>query len=244
MTIAAVIPTYNERDNIQTVVDGLLALYPELSVVVVDDNSPDGTGAAVEQRAVAEPRIAVIRRPGKQGYASALVSGMRRALEDGAEVIVQMDADLSHQPGHLPHMIEKLDDADVVIGSRYIPGGGTRNWGLPRRMLSRSANVFARTLLNLPPHDCTSGYRCYRRRVLERLNFERIHTEGYAFLIELAYICRYAGFRITEIPILFVDRRFGKSKISRQIILEALWLVFRLSMVRKPETFVGRYFKD
>ncbi|MEE2709014.1 MAG: polyprenol monophosphomannose synthase [Gemmatimonadota bacterium] len=227
--ISVIIPTYNERENIQVLVTELLALSPDLSVIVVDDNSPDGTGKFLQDWMEAEVRLHVIPRSSKMGYASAIKSGMQYALTQGKDIIVQMDADLSHQSKYLPDMLESLATCDMVIGSRYVPGGGTQNCKWFRRLLSRSANQFARLVLKLPPRDCTNGYRCYRRELIERLVFDRITTEGYSFLIQLAYIFHYNNYHITEVPICFIDRQFGKSKISSNIVFESLFLVLRLS---------------
>lgn len=231
-TVFVVIPTYNERENIEELCGRLLQSPLNLHLVVVDDGSPDGTGEWVEERSREEPRLHALRRPGKLGFASAVIAGFRYALEHGADVVLEMDADLSHDPAAIPQFLEKLQRADVVIGSRYIPGGGTRNWGLFRRWLSRGANQFARMLLGLKVRDCTSGYRCYRRQVLESIDFDRIHTEGYAFLIQMVFLCQRKGYRIEQVPILFVDRRAGRSKLSRRIIWEALGLVLRLAWER------------
>lgn len=232
MSVFLVIPTYNERGNIERLCEQILRQFPDLHLVVVDDASPDGTGRWVAERARREPRLHALCREGKRGYAPAVIAGFRYALQRGAKWILQMDADFSHDPVYIPQFLAKIRTADLVIGSRYIPGGGTRNWGIFRRWLSRGANQFARLLLGLPVRDCTSGYRCYRREVLEHIGLERLRAEGYAFHIEMTFRCHRRGYRIAQVPIVFVDRRVGRSKISRRIIVEAFWLVLRLAWER------------
>lgn len=228
-----VIPTYNERDNIQALCREILALEENIEIIVVDDHSPDGTGEVVAALSRENPAVHLIQRAGKLGFASADIAGFRYALERGADYVLQMDADFSHHPRYLPALLAAARaGADVVIGSRYVAGGGTRNWGVFRQALSRGANLLARTLLSLPVHDCTSGFRCYRRAVLAELDFEAITVEGYSFLIEMTYLCHQQGARFAQVPILFVDRERGQSKISKRIIAEAAWLVFRLALRR------------
>ncbi|MCS6964306.1 polyprenol monophosphomannose synthase [Thermoflexus sp.] len=224
-----IIPTYNERENIEALIRALLSLPLPLEVLVVDDHSPDGTGELVAAMAAADPRIHVIHRPAKLGLGTAYVAGFRFGLARGYERILTMDADFSHDPMHVPALIERSRKADLVIGSRYVPGGRVVDSPWYRRLLSRGANRFARTLLRLTPRDVTAGFRCYHPRVLRAIAPETIRAEGYAFLIEITYRAQRAGFRIAEVPIRFKDRRYGRSKVSRREIARALWTVLRLS---------------
>lgn len=227
-----VIPTYNERDNIGVLLPQLLQI-PRCRILVVDDNSPDGTANIVTTIARDEPRVSLLSRPSKMGLGTAYIAGFRRALAEGAEYLCEMDADFSHNPRYLPPLIEAAEtNYDLVIGSRYVPGGGTTDWGLLRKCISQSGNIYARLLLNLPVMDATGGFRCYRRRVLQTINLDNIHSNGYSFQIELVYRAMRAGFRIGEIPIIFPDRRVGRSKMSRRIVLEAFITVWRLRFER------------
>ncbi|HIQ04745.1 MAG TPA: polyprenol monophosphomannose synthase [Anaerolineae bacterium] len=231
-----VIPTYNERGNIRPLIEELLALPLPLGVIVVDDNSPDGTGELVAQLAAEDERVHLISRPAKLGLGTAHLTGFRRALAMGARHILSMDADFSHNPRFIPEMVASSTTADVVIGSRYVAGGGAANSPFRRRLLSRGANLFARTMLRLPAHDCTAGFRCYQRRVLEHIDLDRIRSDGYSFLIEMLFLCHQAGFTVTEVPITFVDREHGISKISKAEIGKALLTVVRLAVVRLQES--------
>ena len=223
-----VIPTYNEAENIGVLLPQVLA-YPRFRVLVVDDGSPDGTGTIVSSLAEHEPRVGLLSRPGKQGLGSAYVAGFRRALAEGAEFIFEMDADFSHDPRYLPDLLGAAEaGADLALGSRYVRGGGTTDWGLGRRLISRGGNLYAGIILGLPIADATGGFRCYRHRVLEAIDLASIRSNGYAFQIELAYRTRRAGFRISEVPIIFPDRRVGRSKMSRRIVIEALVNVVKL----------------
>ncbi len=225
-----VVPTYNEVENIGQLIPRILE-RPRFRVLVVDDASPDGTSAAVRALAADEPRVSLLSRAGKLGLGSAYVAGFRRALADGAEFIFEMDADFSHDPRYLPELLAAVEQgADLAIGSRYVAGGGTTDWGLIRRLISRGGNIYAGLILQLPIADATGGFRCYRRRVLEGLDLDAVHSNGYAFQIELAYRARRAGFRIVEVPIIFPDRRVGKSKMSRRIVAEALVNVWKLRL--------------
>jgi len=228
MKAAVVIPTYNEQENIERLVSALLALPLPLYVIVVDDNSPDGTGATVDRLAAADSRVSAIHRPAKLGLGSAHIAGFRLALERGMDLVLTMDADFSHDPGHVPALVTLCESRDLAIGSRYVPGGGTRNCSLFRRALSRSANAFSRLALRLEARDCTAGFRCYQRRVLEALDLGQIRANGYSFLIELLHRIQQAGFSVGEVPIVFVDRRLGSSKISKHEVGRALLTVFRL----------------
>jgi len=227
-----VIPTYNERENIGTLVPQILEL-PRFRVLVVDDNSPDGTAEVVADLARQDPRVGLLSRPSKQGLGRAYIAGFHRALADGAEFICEMDADFSHDPQYLPALLAAAEsDYDLVLGSRYVDGGSTVDWGLVRQLISRGGNIYARSILGLPVMDATGGYRCYRRRVLETLNLDAIQSNGYSFQIEMVYRTMRAGFRIGEVPIVFPDRRVGQSKMSRRIVLEALLTVWRLRFGR------------
>ena len=223
-----VIPTYNEIENIGAIIPRVLE-HPRFRVLVVDDNSPDGTARAVTDFAAAEPRVGLLSRSGKLGLGTAYIAGFRRALEEGAAFICEMDADFSHDPAYLPELLAAAENQyDLVIGSRYIPGGGTTDWGMLRQLISRGGNLYARAILGLPVMDATGGFRCYRREILQELDLDAIHSNGYAFQIEMAYRTLQAGFRVGELPIIFPDRRVGKSKMSRRIVFEALLTVWRL----------------
>ncbi|HEU5087957.1 MAG TPA: polyprenol monophosphomannose synthase, partial [Roseiflexaceae bacterium] len=217
-----VIPTYNECENITSLIDQVLA-FPRFQVLVVDDNSPDGTAQLVEQHPAFQKRLTLLSRPGKQGLGTAYIAGFRQALANGAQFIFEMDADFSHNPAYLPSLLAATESGnDLTIGSRYVPGGGTQDWGAVRQVISRGGNRYARLILSLPVMDATGGYRCYRRAVLETLNLDGIHSNGYSFQIEMAYRTLRAGFRVGEVPIVFPDRRVGNSKMSRRIVFEAL----------------------
>jgi len=227
-----VVPTLNERLNIEALLDGILAADARLHVLIVDDGSQDGTAAYVAQRALAEPRVHLLNRGRKLGYASAVQDGMRAAIARGAGRIVQMDADFSHHPRYLPAILKKSEQCDLVIGSRYMRGGGTRNWGLERQLLSAGANGLARALLGLRVRDCTSGFRCWKAELIERAQVLDVRVEGYAFLFLVTDLCRREKARIGEVPIIFVDRTAGKSKMSRGIIFEAVRVLARLWLKR------------
>ncbi len=220
-------PTFNEAENVLPVSEKVLVQDRSVDVLVVDDNSPDGTGDLVENRMGVEPRLHLIRREKKLGLGSAYLAGFRYALAQGYDHVITMDCDFSHNPDELTSLLSQQDDSDMVIGSRYIPGGAIRNWPLYRRWLSRFANAYTRVLLKLPVHDCTSGYRSYRREVLETIDIGGIRSSGYAFLEEMVSRVHSEGFRIVEVPILFEDRRAGASKIDRSEILRAAWHVLR-----------------
>lgn len=223
-----VIPTYNERDNIAKLLPHVLA-EPRFRVLVVDDSSPDGTAEVVEEIACHEPRVSLLVRPGKQGLGTAYLTGFRHALAEDAQYIFEMDADFSHDPQYLPSLLAAAEQTyDLVLGSRYVPGGATTDWGLLRQCISRGGNLYARLILGLLVKDATGGFRCYRRRVLEALDLATVRSNGYAFQIELVYRAQQAGFRVGEVPIVFPDRRVGQSKMSRRIVAEALLNVWRL----------------
>jgi dolichol-phosphate mannosyltransferase len=226
-----IIPTYNERENIGPLLDCLLALPFGLDVLVVDDNSPDGTGELVDSRRQGEPRIHLIRRPGKMGLGSAYVAGFRYALAHGAMLIFEMDADFSHDPEAIGSFLAAAEGADVVLGSRYLKGVTVVHWPLRRLILSYAANVYTRLITGLPVRDATGGFKCFRRRALESINLDQVKSDGYAFQIEMSYKCWRKGFRIVEIPITFVDRHAGESKMNRRIVWEAVWMVWRLRIM-------------
>jgi dolichol-phosphate mannosyltransferase len=222
------LPTYDERENVEPICRGILAAAPELDVLVIDDNSPDGTGQLADRLAEQEPRVKVLHRPGKQGLGRAYLAGFAWALARDYPLVLEMDADFSHDPRYLPAMLAAAREADLVLGSRYVPGGGTENWGLGRRLLSRGGSVYARAVLGLPIRDLTGGFKCFHRRVLEAIDLPTVTSVGYAFQIELTYRTIRRGFRVAEVPIVFADRRVGQSKMSRRIVLEALWRVWGL----------------
>jgi len=223
------VPTYNERDNIERLLGELLALPLDLNVLVIDDNSPDGTGRYVEEFSASEPRVHVLHRPGKLGLGGAYIKGSQWALaETDARFIFEMDADFSHRPSAIPEFIEKIEEADLVIGSRYVNGITVMNWPLSRLILSVGANIYSRIVTGLPLHDATGGFKCFRREVLEALPLDRIKSDGYSFQIEMNYHTWKRGFRIVEIPIVFADRLVGTSKMSRRIVWEAAFMVWKL----------------
>jgi dolichol-phosphate mannosyltransferase len=234
-----VLPTYNEAENLRAIAAAILAALPAATLLIVDDNSPDGTGAMADELAAAEPRVRVRHRPGKQGLGRAYLDGFRVALDGGAAAVVQMDADWSHDPAALPSLVAPIEAgrADLVIGSRYTRGGKVEDWGLSRRLISRGGSLFARIVLNLRPSDLTGGFKAWRASTLESLSFDGIHAGGYVFQIEMTYRASRAGARITEVPITFKDRLLGQSKMSRRIIVEALVIVVRL----RTEEIVGRF---
>ncbi|NOT35178.1 MAG: polyprenol monophosphomannose synthase [Candidatus Eisenbacteria bacterium] len=231
METLVIIPTYNERENIPTLLDRLLALPYGLEVLVVDDNSPDGTGDLVAARCDSEPRIHLLRRPGKLGLGSAYRDGFRYALDRGAEFIFEMDADFSHDPDSIGEFLRHAREVDLVLGSRYLGGKVTVvNWPLGRLILSYGANLYTRIITGLPVYDATGGFKCFRRRVLEAIRLDRVRSDGYAFQIEMNYKAWRKDFRMREIPIVFVDRRAGVSKMNRKIIWEAAGMVWRLRL--------------
>jgi len=223
-----VLPTYNERENLPALVAAIQGLSVSLHIIIVDDNSPDGTGVLADELASRNSAVQVIHRPGKLGLGTAYTAGFHRALDLGADLILTMDADFSHHPRYLPALVEAGQRHDLAIGSRYVPGGGVRNWGWQRKALSWGANALAHLALGLQAHDCTAGFRCYRRRVLEAVDPDSIRANGYSYLIEMLYRCQRRGFSIGEVPIIFSDRRLGRSKISRNEILKAGLTVARL----------------
>jgi dolichol-phosphate mannosyltransferase len=224
-----VLPTYDEAENLEGISAAILAALPGCRLLVVDDASPDGTGEIADRLAAAEPRISVLHRAGKEGLGKAYMAGFAVALDGGATRVIQMDADWSHSPDYLPSLVAPLDSgADLVIGSRYTRGGGVRDWGLLRQVVSRGGSLFARIVLRLGPNDLTGGFKAWRRAALEALDLERVHSGGYVFQIETTYLASRAGASVVEVPIVFKDREIGTSKMSKSIILEALVVVLKL----------------
>ncbi|MFI5292735.1 MAG: polyprenol monophosphomannose synthase [Candidatus Limnocylindrales bacterium] len=225
-----VLPTYDEAENLPGIAQAILAALPGATLLVVDDGSPDGTGRLADGLAADNPRVRVRHRPGKAGLGKAYLEGFQVALEGGATSLVQMDADWSHDPLVLPALLAPItsDRADLVIGSRYVPGGRVLDWGLGRRLISRLGSIFAKTVLRLRPHDLTGGFKAWRASTLAAIPFDGIHAGGYVFQIEMTHRASRAGARVTEVPITFQDRRVGRSKMSRRIIVEALVVVVRL----------------
>ena len=223
-----IIPTYNELENIQRLIPELMALDPAICVLVVDDNSPDGTGKLVDDMARENDRISVLHRPAKLGLGSAYVAGFKYAVQQDVDCVFEMDADFSHDPAMIPKFIEQIQACDVVIGSRYISGINVVNWPMSRLLLSYFANFYTRLVTGMTIRDATSGYKCFRREVLESINLDDVRSDGYAFQIEMNFRCWRKGYRLKEIPIIFVDRRSGTSKLSQGVINEAVWIVWWL----------------
>jgi dolichol-phosphate mannosyltransferase len=220
------LPTYNERENLEAMLRALAGvLGPEDRVLVIDDNSPDGTGELADELAAELGFVDVLHRPRKDGLGPAYLAGFRQALAAGAELVLEMDCDFSHDPADVPRLLGAAAEADLVLGSRYVAGGGVENWGLLRRAISAGGSIYARLVLGVPVRDLTGGFKCFRRAVLEALPLDDVHSKGYAFQIELTYRALRKGFRVREIPITFVDRVVGGSKMSRGIVLEAIWKV-------------------
>ena len=238
MQTLVIIPTYNEAENLAPLVENLFGLDIGLDVLVVDDHSPDGTGVVADDLAREDARVQVIHRPQKMGLGTAYTAGFALALDQRYESVITMDADFSHNPRYIPSLVELTEQNDLSIGSRYVPGGGVRLWGWHRRVLSRGANAFARTILGLEARDCTAGFRCYRAEVLRTVNPASIRADGYSYLIEMLWRVQNAGFRVAETPIVFTDRRRGASKISRNEIFKAASTVTRLAFTRSPTTNV------
>ena len=236
MKAMIVIPTYNEKENITRLIREILAQDEEVEILVVDDNSPDGTGDLVEDDSRGSDRVHLLRRPGKMGLGTAYINGFRYALSrPDIHCVFEMDADFSHQPKYIPDFLIAIESADVVLGSRYVSGGGVENWGVSRQVLSKGGSVFSRFMLGLPARDCTGGFRCYRREVLEAIDLDRISSEGFGFQVEMLYECHRKGFKIREIPIVFPDREQGTSKISKKIVFEAFFLVCRMKFSNRKK---------
>lgn len=226
-----IVPTYNERENITRLIGSILEQDPRLDILVVDDGSPDGTGGIVDGIMQHEPRLHILKRPRKMGLGTAYLAGFRWALEQSYDFVFEMDADFSHDPAHLPQFLRAIEDADVVLGSRYRNGKVTVvNWPIKRLLLSYFANVYARVVTGLPVWDATGGFKCFRRKVLEAIDLAHVRSNGYAFQIEMSFRAWRKHFKIVEIPIVFVDRTEGQSKMSPSIVREAIWMVWRLRL--------------
>lgn len=236
MKTLVIVPTYNELENLPLLLKEIFSNAPATDVLIVDDNSPDGTGGLADKMSAEDSRVHVLHRSGKLGLGTAYIAGFKYAIARGYDAAFEMDADFSHDPRYLPDFLAKIEHADLVIGSRYIPGGSTPNWSWGRRMISGFGNLFVHTILPelLPVHDCTAGYRCYRRKVLESLGLDTIKSQGYGFQVELTYRTHKYGFKIVETPIVFMDRRVGKSKMSKAIVFEAFTFVIRARFKKLP----------
>jgi len=227
--VLVIVPTYNERDNLPEIVAAVHQHLPEADLLVVDDNSPDGTGAVADEIAAKDKKVHVLHRPGKQGLGVAYIAGFKWALARDYQFLFEMDCDFSHDPKYLPIMLGKARaGADLVLGSRYVDGGGTVNWGPMRKFISRGGSFYARTILGIGVRDVTGGFKCFRRSTLEKLDLDSVSAQGYGFQIEMTYRAIKQGMRVEEVPIVFVDRRVGQSKMSKKIFLEALTLVWKL----------------
>jgi dolichol-phosphate mannosyltransferase len=234
--VIVVIPTYNEVANLGSVVARLRAAVPEAHALVVDDNSPDGTGELAAGLAVGDDRVRVLHRVQKAGLGAAYIAGFRQVLAEGFDAVVEMDADGSHAPEELPRLLAALRGADLVVGSRWIPGGEVRNWPWLRQVISRGGNLYARLLLRFPVRDATGGYRAYRRTVLETVKLDEVASQGYCFQIDLAWTAWRDGFRVVEVPITFTEREHGQSKMSRAIVTEALWRVAQWGLTHRSRS--------
>ncbi|RII30535.1 MAG: dolichyl-phosphate beta-D-mannosyltransferase [Geobacter sp.] len=230
MKAIVVIPTYNERDNIVRLAGEVLNQHPSLHILIVDDNSPDGTGSLADELSAGNDRIRVIHRPGKLGLGSAYRTGFKLALEMGADFVIEMDADFSHDPAVLPVFLDTVAGCDLVIGSRYLNGVSVVNWPIRRLILSYFASVYTRYVTGLKLMDCTSGFKCFRRSALESIDLDSVRSDGYSFQIEMNYRCMEKGCKIVEVPIIFIDRHAGTSKMSRRIVLEAIVMVWKLKL--------------
>lgn len=230
MKVFVVIPTYNEKDNVSSLADAVLAQHPDIQVLFVDDNSPDGTGNIIDDIVAINNRVHVLHRSGKLGLGSAYREGFKAALDMGADFLIEMDADFSHDPGSLPLFLAAIENSDLVIGSRYLNGVSVVNWPIRRLILSYFASVYTRFVTGLRVSDCTSGFKCFRRSTIEAIDFVHVKSDGYSFQIEMNYRCMEKGFRITEIPIIFIDRHAGSSKMSGAIVREAVTMVWKLRL--------------
>lgn len=228
MKILIIIPTYNELENLPKLLPEVLSKDENINVLIVDDNSPDGTAGFVERQIKVDNRIHLIKRPSKQGLGTAYIAGFKYALQNNFQIIFEMDADFSHDPKEIPRFLDEIKNSDVVLGSRYINGVNVINWPLRRLLLSSFANLYTRIITGLPVHDATGGYKCFKRNVLEAIDLDRVKSNGYAFQIEMTFKAWKKGFKVKEIPIIFVDRVKGKSKMSKKIVREAVTMVWKL----------------
>jgi dolichol-phosphate mannosyltransferase len=230
-----ILPTYDEAENIESFVAAVREKLPaSAQVLIVDDNSPDGTGEIADRLAGEHENVSVLHRPRKEGLGPAYLAGFKRALDEGAGLILEMDSDFSHDPAYLPRLLEAAERADLVIGSRYVPGGGVAEWGALRRAISRGGSTYARLVLGVDVHDLTGGFKCFRREVLEAIDLDAIQARGYAFQVEMTYRAIQLGFKVAEVPIVFRDRQVGSSKMDRSIVAEAVWRVPLLRFDGKP----------
>ncbi|MCP4504208.1 MAG: polyprenol monophosphomannose synthase [Deltaproteobacteria bacterium] len=222
------LPTYNERENLPSIIKEVLRTAPTIDILVIDDNSPDGTGAVADGICAKEPRVHVLHRAGKEGLGKAYIAGFKWALERSYRFIFEMDADFSHQPRYIPQFLRAIEDYDLVLGSRYVEGGGTENWNALRKLISKGGSLYARSILQVPFKDLTGGFKCFRREVLEAIDLDAIECTGYAFQIELTFRAHQLGFRVKEIPIIFYERIAGHSKMGKNIVLEAVHKVWSI----------------
>ncbi len=230
-----ILPTYNEAANIERFVAAARDKLPAgARILIVDDNSPDGTGTLADRLATEHEGVGVLHRPHKEGLGPAYIAGFRQALAEGAGLILEMDADFSHQPAYLPRLLDAAENADLVIGSRYVPGGGVSDWGALRRAISRGGSTYARVVLGVGVRDLTGGFKCFRREVLEAIDLDTVRARGYAFQVELTYRALQRGFKVVEVPIVFRDREVGSSKMDRSIVVEAIWRVPLLRFNGRP----------
>ncbi len=233
-----ILPTYNEAENIEPLVAAAQEMLPATArILIVDDNSPDGTGEIADRLAAEREGVGVLHRPRKEGLGPAYIAGFREALAGGAGLVIEMDADFSHEPAYLPRLLEAAEKADLVLGSRYVPGGGVGDWGVLRRAISRGGSAYAQLVLGIGVKDLTGGFKCFRREVLEAIDLDTVQSRGYAFQVELTYRTLRRGFDVVEVPIVFRDRRVGSSKMSRAIVVEAIW---RLPLLRFNAIRAGR----
>ena len=230
MKTLVIIPTYNESENVGRIVPLVLEKDPSINVLIVDDNSPDGTGRIADEMANQDERISVIHRQSKSGLGTAYITGFKFALENGYDLVFEMDCDFSHDPKYIVEFLKAAKDVDLVLGSRYISGVNVINWPMSRLLLSYYANVYSRLVTGLPVRDATGGFKCFRREVLEAIDLDRVKSNGYSFQIEMSFRAWKKGFRIKEIPIVFEDRKVGQSKMSKRIVREAVWMVWRLRL--------------
>ncbi|KQV24307.1 dolichol-phosphate mannosyltransferase [Kitasatospora sp. Root187] len=238
--VLVIIPTYNEAENVERIISRVRAAVPEVHVLVADDNSPDGTGDIADKLAGADSQVHVLHRKGKEGLGAAYLAGFRWGIERGYQVLVEMDADGSHRPEELPRLLTALRSADLVLGSRWVPGGAVVNWPRSRLLLSRGGSLYSRLMLDVPIRDVTGGYRAFRRETLEGLGMEHVASAGYCFQVDLAWRTVKAGYKVAEVPITFVERELGASKMSRSIVLEALWRVTAWGVGARLDKLRGR----
>ncbi|MBI4666939.1 MAG: polyprenol monophosphomannose synthase [Nitrospinae bacterium] len=228
--VLIIIPTYNEMENIENLLRAIHGEVPAAHILVVDDNSPDGTSGLVENIMAGDPRVKLLKRAGKLGLGSAYIAGFKYALAEGYDVVFEMDADFSHNPAYLPRFLKAIEEADLALGSRYVEGGGVENWPVTRKLISIGGSLYSRMILSVPYHDLTGGFKCFRRTALEAINLDDVRSEGYSFQIEMTYRAHKKGLRIKEIPIVFTDRAGGKSKMSWKIFLEAIYRVWQIRL--------------